>query len=176
MILLCPFTLVFLPQVLQACCDSIPSRKGQARIHLSDGGMIKGWILGFSDSSVRLIQKKYWNRGLYDRQELIPSVAIHSIMKKNRATLTPLEGLGWGAVAGIGLGAIISFSDEAAEENIFKWLGRKQNLQRTVIISASLGGAGGLLGLIKGKKARKTFHIKGSKDNLRYYRNDILFY
>ena len=171
---------ILVPQITQAnCIDTIPASKGIGTVYYLKDSKIKGYILGINDSSVSIIERKYWNLGLYGQQKSIPAEQIVRIEKKNRSGISALEGMGIGAVTGIIIGFAIGYSDCDDPDNdcnFFQSLFSSKSLKGALTLSIVLGGIGSIVGLFSGEKKKKKFHINGSRDAFISNKNEILYY
>ena len=159
--------------------DTIPDRKGIGTIYYLPDKKIRGYLLNVSDSSVNIIEKKYWNSGLYSQQQTIPVEQITGIKKKSRSGMSTLEAMGIGGIGGTILGFAISISDCDDPDNdcgFFERLFSAKSFKSAVTFGVILGGIGTIVGLISGGKKKKTFHINGNRDALISNKNQILFY
>lgn len=174
------FVSILFPKItLASQADSIPEKKGLGTIYSLHDKKIRGYILNINDSSVTIIEKKYWNSGLFDQQKSIPVQQITGIEKKSRNGMSPLEGMGIGAIGGTILGFALSFSDCDDPDNdcdFFQRLFAAKSLRGALTFSVVLGGIGSVVGLFSGGKKKKKFHINGNRDALISNKNEILFY
>lgn len=171
---------ILFPQIIQANCtaDTLPEKKGFGTVYFNDG-KLKGYILDINDSSVSIIERKYWNVGLISQQKSIPVEQIKGIEKKNRSGISALEGMGLGAVTGVVIGFALGLSDCDDPNNdcdFFQRLFSSRTLKGALTLSVVLGGIGSVVGLFAGEKKKRKFHINGSREALRLNKNDILFY
>ena len=74
---------ILFPQMIQANCpgDTIPEKKGFGIVYFKDC-KLKGYILDINDSSISIIERKYWNVGLMSQQQSIPIEQIELIQRK----------------------------------------------------------------------------------------------
>ena len=103
---------ILFPQIIQAIyIDTIPESKGICTVYILKDSKIKGYILGINDSSVSIIERKYWNTGLFSQQKSIPIEQITVIKKRNNSGISALEGMGLGGLSGIIIGFTLGYSD-----------------------------------------------------------------
>lgn len=171
---------ILFPQIIQANCtaDTIPEKKGFGIIYFNDS-KLKGYILDINDSSVSIIERKYWNTGLMSHQKSIPVEQIKGIEKKNRSGISALEGMSLGAVTGVVIGFVLGVSDCEDPDNdcdFFQRLFSSRSLKGALTLSVVFGGIGSVVGLFARGKKKKKFHINGSREALSINKNEILYY
>ena len=179
-------SLFFLSLMLQmnsdiyaVCKDTIPTHNGVGTVYLFSGARIKGYILSTDDSTIWVIQKKYWRNGLLSQQRSIPSTQITIITKTSRAKFSALEAFATGAIGGMLLGFSIGFSDcddPDGDCSFLESLFTPGSLKKGFTVGIVLGGIVSIAGLFSRGRKRKKFYLNGSRDAFLINKNEILSY
>lgn len=153
--------------------DSIPAHKNLSLIKLVNGKTIKGYIVGVSDSSIRVITKKNYKRMQYSETETLVAEDISSITKNFKNGFTAGKGALAGGGTGVLLGTYLALKDTCEDDNqdgrCDPGTGQSfsEGVGKTVLYGGILGTGGAIIGLFSKKKDRIHYPINGDRMNIR---------
>ncbi len=155
--------------------DTLPTSRKYSEVKLTNGSLVRGYIMGATDSTLSLLSRKDYFRGEYLQSRVIPAEEIETVTKNFKTGFTAGEGIalgfGTGFLAGFSLGLSNPGDCTDAYGNPVRCdfgdrLFATKNFVASLIIGCVLGGIGLIIGLTRPKKQRLRYDIKGKRENL----------
>jgi hypothetical protein len=158
-----------------ACYDSIPSSKNLSLVKLTNGSVMKGYIINVSDSSISFLSRKNYNRMMFMQQQTIPAEEIEGITRNFKNGFTAGKGMLYGFLLGFGFGFALGLDNpddctdaygNPAKCSFIDKLFATKNFRTSLIAGGLLGSVGLVIGIFSHTKDRVHFNINGSRNNL----------
>ena len=172
---------VFSPKANALYRDSIPRTKTISKVRLTNGTFLDGYIIQASDSTITLVKKSDWKNRQFGQSDMIAVENIVDVTKRYKSGLTAGQGLLFGSLTGIVIGFAVGLSgdcDDADGDGKCDFVERlfaTKNFGASLFLGGFLGLIGMFVGLFSRKKDKMSYHIGGSRENLRNYKVGLTF-
>jgi hypothetical protein len=146
-----------------------------SKVKLTNGSFLDGYIIQASDSTITFVKKSDWKKGLYGQQEMIPAENIAEVTKRYKNGMTAGQGLLFGALGGIVIGFSLGLASDCDGCDFAERLFATKNFGASLFLGGFLGLIGMFVGLFSRKKDKVSYHIGGSRDNIRNNKVGLTF-